>query len=218
VLLHAKKIPIKKATIGNISKKDIADAQANLGNHPLYAAVVGFNVVIGKDVLVDDVKVLTNSVIYRLIDEFEKWFTAKKKEVEHGGLDALIPAAKMQIMANHVFRKNNPAVVGMDIIAGKAKAGMRLMKTDGKQVACIKSMELEKKSVTEAEAGKQVAVSLPGITIGRQLHEGDVLYTFFAESEFISLKKFKKQLPKSQIDALKEIADIMRKENPTWGL
>jgi hypothetical protein len=44
------------------------------------------------------------------------------------------------------------------------------------------------------------------------------LYTFHAESEFVALKKFKKFLTKQEIEALKEIAEIMRKENPTWGL
>ncbi|PIN77280.1 translation initiation factor IF-2 [Candidatus Woesearchaeota archaeon CG10_big_fil_rev_8_21_14_0_10_34_8] len=217
-LLHQKNIPIKRATIGKISKKDIMDAQANCDSRPEFGAIVGFNVGLDKEADVCEVKIFNDKVIYKLIEDFEKWFEARKKALETAGFDTLTPVCKMQIMPNHIFRRNNPAVVGMDILAGKARTGMRLMKDDGKHVTHIKSMELEKKSVKEVEAGKQLAVSLPGITIGRQLNEGDVLYTFMAESEFLALKKFKKCLSKDMISVMKDIADIMRKENPTWGL
>jgi translation initiation factor 5B len=221
-LLRDKKIPIKKATLGNISKKDIMDAQANMDKNPAFGAVLGFNVVVNKEAESDlagsDILVLQNKIIYQLIDDFEKWYEAKKKSLEQAGLNDLMPPAKMQIMANHIFRKNNPAVVGMDILGGKARTGMRLMKSDGKKLTVIKSMELDKKNVTEVEAGKQLSISLLNVTIGRQLNEEDVLYTFFAESEFLALKKFKKQLSADQITVLKEIAVIMREKNPTWGL
>ncbi len=220
MLLRGKKIPIKRASIGNISKKDIMDAQANFDKHPLFAVIVGFNAVPNKEAeeIEHDVHILHNTVIYQLMDDFEKWYNAKKEAMTHAGVENLAPVAKMQIMQNHTFRKNNPAVVGMDILAGKAKTGMRLMKADGKKITIIKSMELEKKPVQEAEAGRQLAVSLLNVTIGRQLNEGDILFSFLAESEFLALKKFGKHLRKDNIAVLREIAEIMRKENPTWGL
>jgi translation initiation factor 5B len=79
-------------------------------------------------------------------------------------------------------------------------------------------MELEKKTVNTAEQGKQLAVSYPDITIGRQVSEGDILYSFHAESEFLALKSFKKFLTAAEMSTLKEIAEIMRKKNPTWGM
>ena len=92
------------------------------------------------------------------------------------------------------------------------------MTKNGEQITFVKSMELEKKNVTEAAQGTQLAISLPNVTMGRQLNEGDVLYPFYPESEFIALKKFKKFLTPSEITVLKEVAEIMRQKQPTWGI
>ncbi len=221
-LLRTKKIKIKRATIGTISKKDLIDAEATGVKDPFHAVVLGFNVRLDKDAeeyLVEHpISVLQNTVIYHLIEDFEKWSETKKKQLKTGVLEKLPTICKMQFMPHHVFRQNNPAVVGMDILAGKAKTGMRLMNVKGEQVTSIKSMELEKKPVNEVVAGKQLAVSLPGVTIGRQIHEGDVFYSFLSEQEFLALRKQKDYLSKEEIQVLKEIAAIMREKQPTWGL
>ncbi|MFA6888613.1 MAG: translation initiation factor IF-2 [Candidatus Woesearchaeota archaeon] len=222
MLLRQKEIKIKRATIGTISKKDIMDAEASYEKNPANTVILGFNISIDHDAetVLDEthVKIFQSAIIYQLLDEFEIWFSKKEKEAESAGLEELNRPCKFQIMPNHIFRMNNPAVVGADILAGTLKTGARLMNKEGHQLTIIKSMELEKKSVHEVHQGTQLAISLPNITIGRQANEGDILYTFHAESEFIALKKFKKCLTHGEIQTLKEIAEIMRKENPTWGL
>ncbi|MBI5003440.1 translation initiation factor IF-2 [Candidatus Woesearchaeota archaeon] len=221
-LLRQKKIKIKRATIGAISKKEIMDAQANFDKHPEYTAILGFNVQVDKDAETSlsetNVTIFRHSVIYQLIDDFEKWFLAKSQQAASSGLEDLARPSKFQIMPNHIFRKNNPAVVGADILAGTLKSGARLMNKEGEQVTHVKSMEHEKKNVTEAKQGMQLAISLPDITIGRQVQEGDILYTFHPESEFLALKKYLKLLTPQEIAAMKEIAEIMRRKNPTWGM
>jgi translation initiation factor 5B len=63
-----------------------------------------------------------------------------------------------------------------------------------------------------------VAVSMDNVTIGRQLNEGDVLYVAVPEDDFRKLKAMRKLLSREEIELLKELADIMRKNNPTWGV
>ncbi|MBI5072238.1 translation initiation factor IF-2 [Candidatus Woesearchaeota archaeon] len=222
VLLRSKNVKIKRATIGMVSKKDIMDAEANMAKNPAAAVILCFNVGLDNDAqlaLADShVKVFENKVIYQLLEEFEKWFIAKQKQTESSGLEELHRPCKLQVMPNHIFRKNNPAVVGADILAGKLKTGQRLMNKEGAPVTFVKSMEHEKKSVNEIDAGKQLAISLPDITIGRQVMEGEILYSFHPESEFLALKKFKKFLSPAEIETMKEIAEIMRKEHHTWGM
>src|SRR3989338_4920035 len=73
-LLKEKNIDVKKASIGSISKKDISDAQISYGQDPLQSAILGFNVSLIPDVSVPkNVKVITNNVIYKLIEDFGKW-------------------------------------------------------------------------------------------------------------------------------------------------
>lgn len=222
ILLRQKNVKIKRATIGMVSKKDIMDAEANMAKNPAAAVILCFNVGLDNDAqlaLADShVKIFENKVIYQLLEEFEKWFTAKQRQTEAAGLEELHRPCKLQVMPNHIFRKNNPAVVGADILAGKLKTGQRLMNKEGVPITYVKSMEHEKKGVNEIDAGKQLAISLPDITIGRQVMEGDVLYSFHPESEFLALKKFKKFLSSAELETMKEIAEIMRKEHPTWGM
>ena len=68
------------------------------------------------------------------------------------------------------------------------------------------------------ECGKQAAVSIDDLIIGRHAQEDSVLYSFMGESNFRSLKKNIDLLSKDEIQTLKEIAEIMRKEDTLWGL
>ncbi|MBI2658621.1 translation initiation factor IF-2, partial [Candidatus Woesearchaeota archaeon] len=125
---------------------------------------------------------------------------------------------KIKIMKGYVFRQNNPAVVGVEVLAGTLKAGTPLMKNDGSAITEAKSIQQEQESIEKAEKGKQVAVSLPNVTIGRQVHEEDILYSAVPEEHFRKLKELKKYLTQEEIEVLKEIAEIMRKSSPMWGI
>jgi len=92
------------------------------------------------------------------------------------------------------------------------------MKSDGSKVSEIKSIQLEGDSIQEAEKGKQVAVSIPNITVGRQIIENTILFSDLPEEDFVKFKKLKKYLKKDDIILLKEIAEIKRRENPVWGV
>ena len=218
-ILREKNIGIKRASIGNISKKDVSDAEINYEKEPLQSAVVGFNVELMPDVKVpENVKVLCNNVIYKLMEDFEKWQQSERKRLESKEMELLNRPCKIQIMKGYIFRQNNPAVVGVEVLAGILKAGMSLMKKDGEAITEAKSMQHEQETIEKAGKGKQVAVSLPNVTIGRQVHEEEILYSAIPEEQFKKLKEFKKYLSQEEINVLKEIAEIMRKNNPMWGI
>ncbi len=216
-IFREKNINIRKASIGNISKKDIIDAESNYEKDPLKAVVIGFNVKLNDDAKSKKVKVLTSDIIYKLIENFEKWVDGEKKRREAAEIEMLVRPCKIKIMPGYVFRQNNPAVVGVEVLDGKIKTNMQLMK-DTIPLTTIKSIQSEKKNVAEAEKGKQVAISLDKVTVGRQINEGDILYSVIPESDFRKLKELKKHLTEGEITILKEIAEMMRKENPLWGV
>ncbi|MCX6710711.1 MAG: translation initiation factor IF-2, partial [Candidatus Woesearchaeota archaeon] len=89
---------------------------------------------------------------------------------------------------------------------------------EGKNITYVKGIQEDKESMSSAGRGKQVAVSLEGVTVGRQINPGDILFSYIIESEFVKLKKSKAYLKKDEIEVLKEISAIMRKENPLWGI
>ncbi|MBI4441512.1 translation initiation factor IF-2 [Candidatus Woesearchaeota archaeon] len=216
LLLRQKNIPIKRTGIGPISKKDIADAEANIETEPLYAVVLGFNV--KSDIEAPKIKVFSNNVIYRLLDDYEVWMNETIKRKEAAQLDALVRPCKMRIMPGYVFRQSNPAICGVEIVAGKVKAGTTLLNVQGQDITTIKAMQKERENVSVAQEGEQIAMSLDRVTIGRNLHEGDILLADVTEPEFRKLKDLKKFLTDREIDVLKELAAIKRKENQTWGI
>lgn len=219
-LLADKNIKIRKASIGEITKKDVLDAESNYNKSPFYAAVLGFNVVVNHEAesLASHSRIFTGNVIYRLIDDYQNWVEAEKKKIEEHELDALIRPCKFQVMHGHVFRESNPAVVGIDVLAGKIKTKTPVMTEKGREITEVKSIQDNRKSLSSAEAGKQIAMSFPNVMIGRQVKEGDVLYSSIPEDDFRKLKKLTRYLKKDEIKVMKEIAEIKRKDNPVWGI
>jgi translation initiation factor 5B len=219
-LMKSKGINIRKASVGEISKKDIADAESNIEN-PLDAAILAFNTPVSQEILefakIKNIKIINSDVIYHLIENLEKWIEDEKKRIEAKELEGLVRPCKMKILPNYVFRQSNPAIVGMEIMAGSLKVGTTVMK-DGKDISHVKSIQHEKESLSSVESGKQVAIALPNLTVGRQISENDVLYSGIPEPDFRKLKEFKHLLKKEEISVMKEIAEAKRKQNPLWGV
>ena len=221
-LMREKGITIRKASLGDIGKHDIIEAASNKSVDPAFVAVLGFNVLALKDVeqyaQENEVKIILSPVIYQLLETYQKWTETKKKELEAKELETITKPCKIQILAGYIFRQNNPAVCGITVLEGELRTGITLMKKDGSKVDIVKSLQKEKETVSQATRGESLAISLPNITMGRQLQENDVLYSMIAEEEFKKLKDHKKYLSKEQKELLKEIAEIERTKNPMWGI
>ncbi len=215
-LLREKGIPIRKSGIGPITKKDISDAESQLETDPLHAVILGFN--IPKPEIASSAHVLINEVIYRLIEDYEAWKISQQKQIEISKLDVLVRPCKVEVLKGYVFRQSNPAISGMEVLAGVLKSNTPLMKKDGKALTVVKGIQVEQENVERIERGKQAAVSMPGVTIGRQVNEGDILYSAIPEEHFRQYKEYKEHLSEEEKNVLKEIAEIMRKTNPVWGI
>ncbi|MFH1211750.1 MAG: translation initiation factor IF-2 [Candidatus Woesearchaeota archaeon] len=219
MLLKERGIQIRKAGVGNISKKDIAEAESNFEQEPEMAVILGFNVEILKDAGDNpNVKIILGDVIYKLIDQLAEWQESLEKKLEQDQLKDLARPCKIEMLQNCTFRQCNPAIFGVEISAGTLKTGTMLMKKDGSRLAAVKSMQAEKESLNEAEKGTQLALSLPGVTCGRQINEGDILYSDIDELSFRKLRELKRYLTPDEKEILKEIAEIKRKDNSLWGV
>lgn len=218
-ILRQHGIKIRRASVGDLTKKDVTDAQSNAVTSPLTAVILGFNMKVSEELrnVTSQVKIFHSDIIYALIDQFEAWLAAETKRLEAQKIEGLVRPCKMRIMLNYVFRQSNPAVVGMDILVGRITVGTKVIK-DGKEITSIKSIQHEKESVSSVSAGKQVAIALPNVTVGRQIHENDILYSAIPEPDFRKLKDNKQFLSTDEIEVLKEIAQMKRKENPVWGV
>ncbi len=216
-LLKEAEIPIRSASIGDISKKDLSEAQSNFEKDPFTAIVLGFNVKVIDDIP-ENVHVITADIIYKILDDYKEWHAEMMKKEEEKELDNLVKPCKIQIMPNYVFRQSGPAICGTEILAGTLKPDTPIMNLNGDLLTSVKGMQDKNKNVEKAEKGMQVAVSYPGITVGRQFNEGDILLSAVPEADFRKFKELKRLLTPEEKDILKEIAEIMRKKNVVWGV
>jgi translation initiation factor 5B len=217
-LLKDKEIPVKKASIGNITKKDMADAESSYEKDPLLSVILGFNVKDESGLCKDTVNIITDNVIYKIIEEYERWTKEKLQNMQQKELEGLIKPCKIELMKGYMFRQSNPAISGTSIEEGTLETGTPLMKKDGNTITRVKAIQAEQKNIEKAEKNKQVAVSYENVTFGRQINEGDILYSAIPEEDFRKYKELKKLLAPEEKELLKTIAKIMRDRNPVWGI
>jgi translation initiation factor 5B len=211
-LLKQDGLPIMKAGIGPIGKSDILAAKANLNIQPLDAIVVGFNVEVESDVEQGGVKVLTNGVIYKLIEDLKFWRKQRQEEIEKERILGLATICKLEILHKYVFRNSNPAIFGVKVVCGKIRPGIPLIDEQGQEIAHVKSLQHEKESVAEAKESQEIAIALPGVTFDRQLKETKFLYANLSEQQIKQLRKNEDLFSSQELKIVDEIEEIKSKK------
>ena len=221
VLLEQNHINVVKADIGSINKSDMISAKANLEINELDAIIVGFNVGIDEEAKSSsskNIKIITDEVIYKLIDDIVEFRKEKEKEIEKKRLMGMSRLFKLRILPKYVFRNTKPAIFGVKIEAGKLISGSNVMDGKAEKVGRVKNIQSENKSVAESLEGMEVAISIPGVNFDRRLKTKEFLYSDMAESQFKNFKKNKDLLSKNEISLLQEIAGIKRQKKSDWGI
>jgi len=192
-LLKENKIPVVKAGIGNINKTDIISAKANVEINELDAIVAGFNVEIKDDAnklsKEEKIKVITDDIIYKLIENLAEERERKAKEIEKRRLMELATLCKIKILSQYVFRNSSPAIFGVNVEGGKLKSGTNFIDNKEEKIGRIKNIQSENKSISEATENMEVAISIPGVNFERQLKDKEFLYSDISESQFKTLQK-----------------------------
>ncbi len=222
--LRREKIPVRLADVGPVSKNDILEASVSKKNNPEYGVILVFNVKIlpeARELAArEGVKIFSNRVIYRLLEEYIEWLHSLKEEERKKILESLIRPGKIRILPGYIFRRSNPAIVGIEVLGGKIRPGYPLIRSDGIRVGEIMQIRDRDQVLKEATVGQAVAISIRGkIMIGRHVDEGDILYTDLPREHVkLWLTKFKNELSKDELMTLKEIIEIKRKQDPLYGL
>ena len=221
--LEEKGIGVMRAEVGPVSRHDLIDTETI--KNPVFRVLLSFNTQILPDAaemiknpLYTQVKVFEGRVIYQLIDQYLEWRDEQKRLAEKQRFEHIMMPAKIRLLPDCVFRQSNPAVVGVRVLGGKLRSDVNLIKTDGKKVGHLKSIQLRQESIREADAGLEVAISIEGVTVGRQLNIGDDLLVDIPERHVKVLEReMLKTLNVSTQEILGEFTTIRRKENPFWG-
>jgi translation initiation factor 5B len=214
-----KAISIRKADIGNVSKRDITEADATTDQ--LNKVIFAFNVKIlpeaKEELSKTNVTVFNKDVIYTIMEEYDEWHVRKKEAIEKERRQEYVHPGMMKILPEFIFRINNPAIVGVRVLSGRITQDMRLLREDGKVIGRIKGIQSQNQSVEEALQGEEVAVSIDGVTVGRQIKGGEILFTDIPETDAKKLKDMD-VLNIDEKDVLDKIYEIKRKVEKFWGM
>ncbi|HYG00151.1 MAG TPA: translation initiation factor IF-2 [Candidatus Saccharimonadales bacterium] len=221
-MLRKENIPIRSADIGQISRKDIMTASAVKEKDRYFGVILGFNVKVLEDAEREsnerEVKIFNEKVIYNLVRSYTDWVSYQKNHEDSILFNELSPICKLEFMKGYVFRRSDPAVFGAEISIGRMKQKMSIMNPEGKKVGVIHQIQDKGKSIEEATRGMQVAVSVNGPQIGRQINEGDVFYTYLDSRQAkLLLNRFNHRLDEEEKIILNLIVSIRRKTDPAFG-
>jgi len=218
--LKKEEIPIRKADVGDISHRDIVEVSAI--EDPFYTVIIGFNVDMLPDakekLQTSGIKLFTNDVIYRLIDDYDDWVKEQRKLTEESISEMIIKPGQFRILPNCTFRQSKPAVVGVKITGGIVKTNVDVATVDGIVVGKIKGLQSGGENISEARVGMEVAVAIEGPTVGRQIKEGDLLYANIPEKHAKILEhELYDSLVADEIETLEAFMEIKRRDNPFWA-
>ncbi|HEY8140753.1 MAG TPA: translation initiation factor IF-2 [Nitrososphaera sp.] len=221
-LLRKANVPVRLADIGNITRRDVVEAAAVKENDRYLGVVLGFSVRVLEDAEKEsqdrNVKIFNEQIIYNLVRTYTDWVTYQREHEESILFNELPPLCKFQFMKGFVFRHNDPAVFGAEIQVGKLRQKVQVIDEDGKKVGTIHQIQESGKAIEEATTGMQVAVSIKGPTIGRQINEGDIFYTDFNGREAKQLlERFSHRLNEQEKAILGVLVSMKRKKDPTFG-
>jgi translation initiation factor 5B len=210
-ILESKNVPISRYGIGPITKEDVAFCEVMREKDRYLGVILGFNVKCAED-FGDIVPILTDSVIYNLLDKYEKWKEQEREKEKKEKLEKLPSPVKIQILPNCIFRRSDPAIVGVKVLAGILKPNIKLMDSEGLKVGEIKAIQDKGQSIKEAKPGAEVAISIQGGVVGRNIEEDDILYTYMTERDLKEMKAVLHLLSDDQKNVLREIAEIVLKK------
>jgi translation initiation factor 5B len=215
-------VQIRLADIGDLSRRDVIEAEAVSPEDRLLAVVLAFNVKILPDAEQEaetaGIPIFKSDIIYHMIEEYLRWSEEQRAAGVKAELDAIIRPCKARVLEGLVFRRSKPAIVGVEVLTGRLKPKAPMIGSTGKKLGEVEKIQDKGNDIQEAVAGLQVAVSIEDGVVGRNISEGEVIYADVPERHVKTwLTKFPSELTESDQETIKELIQLKRRENPVWG-
>ena len=221
-LLRKDKIPIQSADIGHITRRDVLAASAVKEKDRYIGVILGFNVRVldeaEREASERGIKIFNEKIIYNLVRSYTDWVSYQKEHEDSILFNEISPVCKFQFLKGYVFRRNDPAVFGAEILIGRLRQKIPVINENGKKIGSIHQIQEGGKNLSEASIGTQVAVSMKEPVIGRQINEGDIFYTDLTSKEAkLLLESFSHRLGPEEQEVFQHILSKKREADPSFG-
>ncbi len=220
--LEASKIPVRLADVGDVSRRDVVEAKAVHVKDQYLGVVLAFGVKVLPDaeeeIALSKIPIFKGDVLYHVLEEYSRWVDAQRLAGAKAEMDLLIRPGKIKLLKGFVFRRSDPAIVGVEVLDGIIKPKYPLINSSGRRIGQVVRIQDQGKDVGEAGAGKQVAVSIDKPMVGRQILEGDVLYVDVpVQHARVLSSKFKEHLSPGELAILNELPTLSAGAATTSG-
>lgn len=220
--LEASNIPVRVADVGDVSKRDVVEAEVVKAEEPAYGVVLGFNVKVLPDAADEALKkgvvIFQNNVIYGLLEEYLEWVGSLREAETRKALESVWRPAKLKVLKDLVFRRSKPAIFGVEVLAGRIRSGSPIIRANGVNVGKITQIQDRGETIPEASKGMQVAVSMKEPVLGRHIREEDILYVDVPESHIrLLLGEYQSTLTADESHCLNEFIEVKRKTAPYFA-
>jgi translation initiation factor 5B len=160
-----------------------------------------------------------NDIIYNLMDEYVRWMEDEKEAKARKEFDALVKPGKIEIMDGFIFRRAKPAIFGVLVLSGSLTPNTLMVNLEGTKLGRVTQIQDSGEAVSLAEAGKEVAVSMPQPIVGRHIKERDILFVDVPEKHAKLLReKYQGRLTAGALEVLQELTELKRKKDILWAV
>ncbi|RLE92403.1 MAG: translation initiation factor IF-2 [Thermoprotei archaeon] len=210
-------IPVRFADVGPVVHRDVVEAQITKNEDRFLAAILAFNVKVTEEAEVEakasGIEIFRGNIIYKLVEDLLEWRRRLMEEETKKLFEKVVLPAKIKILPGYVFRRRDPIIVGVEVLEGRIRKGIPLMKEDGKRIGEIMQIQEHNQPISEATKGMAVAISIRSKAIvGRQVKEGEILYSDVPLEDIrIIEERFSEQLSDEEKELLRYIKKIKLK-------
>ena len=214
-MLEDEKITVRRASFGTLSHADIREVEVVKKENPVYAAIFAFNIKIPDEIKKEaedfGIKIFAGEVVYTLIEDYRNWIREEAALSKEELFKRVSLPAKIRIKPGYVFRQSKPAICGVEVLVGTIKPRAILINEKGEEIGEVKEVQREGKPISEAKGGEDVALSIQGAIIGRNVNEGDYLFTRVSIRDAQLLKtKLAELMSGEELELLREIEKISK--------
>ena len=221
--LEEAEVAAVRAEVGAIAPRDVTSASTVKTEQE--QVILGFNVAVlpsAADLLeTTDVRSFRSDVIYTLIEEYTAFTEEITATQQATVLDKIVRPCRFRILEDHIFRQSNPAVVGVEVLAGTLTNNRAVVRFDGAEpdrVGTLSGIQHQGEDVESVRAGAEVSVAIDGPTVGRQIDEGDELWVELPEAHAKVLElELADDIPGDELEALTQYVQRQRKREPFWA-
>ena len=208
--LEALGTPIRFADVGDVSRREVVEAETVMKKDRLLGVVLAFNVRTLPDAEEEanreKIRIFHANIIYHLLEDFTRWMEKEKAAGIKAELDLLVRPGRLKILPGCIFRRSKPAIVGVEVLAGRIRRKYPLSIEGGRAIGEIDRIQDKGKDIEEASAGSQVAISIDEAVVGRHINEGDILAVSVPEDHARKLlARFKDELSSEEVSLLEDL-------------